>query len=46
MKLLAHNRDLVCRWMTTRHQAIENQTAVEVSREWNFARRPRLGDLP
>lgn len=35
--LFPQNRDLAYRWMSTRNQAFDNRTPVEVVREWGFA---------
>ncbi len=35
--LFPHNRDLAYRWMSTRNRAFDNQSPVEVVREWGFA---------
>lgn len=35
--LFPHNRDLAYRWMSTRNQAFNNFTPVEVIKEWGFA---------
>lgn len=35
--LFPQNRDLAYRWMSTRNQAFDNLTPVEVIKEWGFA---------
>lgn len=35
--LFPQNRDLAYRWMSTRNQAFNNLTPVEVVKEWGFA---------
>ncbi len=35
--LFPHNRDLAYRWMSTRNQAFEGRTPVDVVRDFGFA---------